>query len=142
MNTMNPSEIPVLDLIPQRPPMQMIDRLIYADENSAQGTLVIKPSNLFIENNFLSESALIEFIAQTAAAFTGYNSILKNEAVREGYIGAVKNLVVSSLPQVGAEIRSEITVVNEIVGFTIITGKVFHDNSVIAECEMRILGKN
>ena len=142
MKNMNPSEIPVLDLIPQRPPMQMIDRLIYADENSAQGTLLINPANLFVENNFLSESALVEFIAQTAAAFTGFNSIMKNSAVGEGYIGAVKNLVVYELPPVNTVILSKITVVNEIVGFTIILGKVFLENRMIAECEMRILSKN
>lgn len=139
---MKPSEIQVLDLIPQRPPMQMIDRLIYADENSAQGTLLIKPSNLFVENNFLSESALIEFIAQTAAAFTGFNNLMKNSTVSEGYIGAVRNLVVYELPPVNSVIVSKISVVNEIVGFTIILGKVFLEDRILAECEMRILSKN
>lgn len=142
MKAMKPSEFPILDLIPQRPPMQMIDRLVDADENSAQGILEIKPSNLFIENNFLSESALIEFIAQTAAAFTGYQNKMKNSEVREGYIGAVKNFVVYDLPPVHSVILSKITVVNEIVGFTIILGKVFHEDRIIAECEMRILSKN
>ena len=139
---MNPSEFPILELIPQRPPMQMIDRLVHADEHSAKGLLVIQPSNLFVEKNVMSESALIEFIAQTAAAYTGFKNKMNNSVVTEGYIGAVKNLIVYERPQVHAEIHSEITVVNEIVGFTIIIGKVFHGEHIIAECEMRILGKN
>lgn len=138
---MNPSDFNVIDLIPQRPPMQMIDRLIYADDRSAKGSLFIKDTNLFSEKGVLRESGLIEFIAQTAAAFTGYHNKMNSGSVKEGYIGAIKNLVISSLPPVNSEIQSEITVENEIVGFTIVTGKVFRDNLIIAECEMRILGK-
>lgn len=138
---MNPSDFIITDLIPQRPPMQMIDRLIYADDRSAKGILFIKDTNLFSEKGFLRESGLIEFIAQTAAAFTGYRNKMSSGSVSEGYIGAIKNLVITSLPPVNSEIQSEIIVENEIVGFTIVTGKVFCKNLVIAECEMRILGK-
>ncbi len=136
---MNPSEYDILDLIPQRPPMQMIDKLLYADDRSARGSLFIKYSNIFVEMGRLSESALIEFIAQTAAAFTGYRNKVSHTAVTEGYIGAVKNLIVDKLPLADTEIQSEITVENEIVGFTIIIGKVFSEGNIIAQCEMRIL---
>ncbi|MBN1145075.1 MAG: pseudouridylate synthase [Bacteroidales bacterium] len=138
---MNPSDYNILDLIPQRPPMQMIDRLLSADERSAKGSLFIKESNLFCENGILSESALVEFIAQTAAAYTGYRNKINDNSVSEGYIGAVKNLAISSRPLVNKEITSEIVVENEIVGFTIIIGKVFDQGQVIAECEMRILNR-
>jgi predicted hotdog family 3-hydroxylacyl-ACP dehydratase len=136
---MNPKEFDILNLIPQRPPMQMIDKLIYADERSAKGSLLIQESNLFCENGRLRESGLVEFIAQTAAAFTGFRNKTNSGSVGEGYIGAVKNLVVTALPLVSTEIQSEIVVENEIVGFTIVTGKVLYENKVIAQCEMRIL---
>ncbi len=139
---MNPESYPILDLIPQRPPMQMIDRLLYADEKSAKGVLFIKESNIFAEQGKLSESALVEFIAQTAAAYTGYHSKLNAGNVKEGYIGAVKNLVIEKLPLVNTEIYSEITVENEIVGFTIIQGKIYDQQEVIASCEMRILSRS
>ncbi|MFO7370852.1 MAG: pseudouridylate synthase [Bacteroidales bacterium] len=138
---MSPSNYNILELIPQRPPMQMIDRLLDADERSAKGCLFVKESNLFCDNGILSESALVEFIAQTAAAYTGYRNKINNNSVSEGYIGAVKNLVISSRPLVNTEITSEIVVENEIVGFTIIIGKVFDQGQVIAECEMRILSR-
>src|SRR5512133_3379216 len=138
---MNPSEFNIADLIPQRPPMQMIDRLIKADERSATGCLVVRDSNIFTDNNRLSESALVEFIAQTAAAYTGFNNKINKAAVTEGYIGAVKNLVVTGVPETGSEIFCEIEVINEIVGFTIINGKVILDGKVIASCEMRILSR-
>jgi predicted hotdog family 3-hydroxylacyl-ACP dehydratase len=138
---MNPSLYHITDLIPQRPPMQMIDRLLTAGERTATGSLFITDSNMFVENGWLSESALIEFIAQTAAAYTGYVNKINNSGVSEGYIGAVKNFTVNALPAVNTEIQSEIEIVNEIVGFTIILGRVFHEGNIIAECEMRILSR-
>jgi 3-hydroxyacyl-[acyl-carrier-protein] dehydratase len=138
---MFPSEYNILDLIPQRPPMAMIDALIDADERSARGELYILESNLFNDNGFLGEPGLVEFIAQTAAAYTGYKNKTTNREVSEGYIGAIKNLVIHELPKVNTPIQSEIVIENEIVGYTIIAGRVYQDNRLLAECEMRILGK-
>ena len=138
---MFPSEFDILDLIPQRPPMKMIDALIAADEKSARGKLHILESNLFIDNGVFTEPGLIEFIAQTAAAYTGYKNKITNQEVSEGYIGAIKNLVIYELPKVNSFVQSEIVVENEIVGYTIIAGRVYQEDRLLAECEMRILGK-
>jgi predicted hotdog family 3-hydroxylacyl-ACP dehydratase len=136
---MNPSDFKILDLIPQRPPMQMIDALVFADEKSARGILSISEENLFYAQGRLSESALVEFIAQTAAAFTGYRNKINQAEVTEGYIGALKNLVIYAQPPLNSELTCEIEVINEIVGFTIIQGKVYCSGKIIADCEMRIL---
>ena len=138
---MNPSDFEILKLIPQRPPMTMIDALIAADEKTARGKLYILESNLFSDNGVLAEPGLIEFIAQTAAAFTGYKNKTTNKEVSEGYIGAIKNLVIYELPKINSQIQSEIVVENEIVGYTIIAGRVYQDDRLLAECEMRILEK-
>jgi len=131
----------IQELIPQRPPMVMIDRLVSADERSATGELAVRETNLFCQNGIFRETGMIEFIAQTAAAFTGYRNRVNHLAISEGYIGAVKNLVIHDLPPLGAVLRSEITIENEIVGYTIITGRVYAEQKLLAECEMRILVK-
>ena len=138
---MKPSGFDILDLIPQRPPMTMIDSLIAADEKSARGQLHIRESNLFTENGEIAEPGLVEFIAQTAAAYTGYKNKTTNREVSEGYIGAIKNLVIHELPKINSRIESEIVIENEIVGYTIIAGRVYQADRLLAECEMRILGK-
>jgi predicted hotdog family 3-hydroxylacyl-ACP dehydratase len=81
---MNPDTLNVIELIPQRPPMQMIDRLVSVTEKGGKGSLMIRADNLFVENDRLSESAMVEFIAQTAAAFTGYK---KSGHLRSAFIG-------------------------------------------------------
>jgi len=136
---MDPSEYNIIDLVPQRPPMVMIDQLTYADEKSARGRLNIKESNLFSDNGKLQEAGLVEFIAQTAAAYTGYLSISNNQEVKKGFIGSIKNLVIHSLPDINTKIQSEVVIDTELLGFTIITGRVFQNDKVLAECEMRIL---
>jgi predicted hotdog family 3-hydroxylacyl-ACP dehydratase len=129
----------ILDLIPQRAPFVMIDRLVYSGEKSAKGSLFISESNILCHNNCFQESGLIEFIAQTAAAYTGYLTVTANKEVVKGFIAAVKDLVIYSLPSSGTEIQSEITVDNELLGYTIISGRIFQSTTLVAECELRIL---
>ena len=136
---MKPEEYDILDLIPQRPPMVLIDQMISVSEKSAVGRLFIRESNVFCENGFLQEGGLMEFVAQTAAAYEGYRQLSLQEQVKPGFIGAIKNLSVHFLPEINTEIQSEIFVDSELLGYTLITGKIFQNNAVVAECEMRIL---
>jgi len=81
---------------------------------------------------------MVEFIAQTAAAFTGYLQLEAGKVVRLGFIGSVKNLIINLLPSANSEIESEIIVDSELLGYTIITGRVRQKGELLAECEMRI----
>ena len=136
---MKPEEFKIIDLIPQRPPMVMIDQLTHSGDKSARGRLFIKESNVFCHEGHLQEAGLIEFITQTAAAYEGYHQLSAQKEVKPGFISVIKNLVIHSLPIINSEIQSEIKVENELLGYTIITGRVLQNNSVIAEGEMRFL---
>jgi predicted hotdog family 3-hydroxylacyl-ACP dehydratase len=136
---MKPEEYEILDLISHRPPLVMIDRLTHIGEKSARGRFFIKESNLFCHEGYLQESGLIEFITQTAAAYEGYHKLSAQKEVKIGLISAIKNFVIHYLPLINTEIQSEIIVENELLGYTIITGRVTQNNSVIAEGEMRFL---
>ena len=57
----------------------------------------------------------------------------------QGFLSVIKDLEIHSLPEINTEIRSEIIVENEVLGYTIITGRVLQNNSVIAKGEMRFL---
>ena len=136
---MKPEEYEIHDLIPQRPPMIMIDQLTHSGERSAGGRLFIRESNVFCHEGRLQEAGLIEFIGQTAAAYGGYLQLSSHKEVKPGFISVIKNLVIHSLPEMNTEIQSEITVENELLGYTIISGRVLQNNSVIAEGEIRTL---
>ncbi len=126
------------ELIPQRPPFVMVDEVLYNDENKTISGFTVLPENVLVDNGRFTEAGLMENIAQTAAARMGY--ITKTEGIppQIGYIGAVKNLVVNFKPHVNEKLQTEIEVTSEIMGFTVIEGKVMVNNRIAAQCEMRI----
>lgn len=136
---MQPSDCEIRDLIPQRPPMVMIDMLVNAGETKGEGIFHVIESNPLCLGGHLTEAGIIECIAQTAAAYTGYLRLSEKKDIVRGYIGSVKNLKIFSLPKAGDDIRTEIILENELLGFTIITGRVLCHDRLMAECEMRIL---
>lgn len=128
----------ITKFIPQKPPMVMIEKLIFADEKKTISSLTILPENIFCENGVFTEPGLIENMAQTAAAGSGFKSMSKKEEPPAGFIGGIRNLIIHSLPKTGQVIRTEIIVEHEIFDALVVTGKVFLDDRMIAGCEMKI----
>ena len=126
------------EYIPQRAPLVMIDTLEEATENLMESNLLIKPDNIFVENNQLREPGIIENIAQTAAAGLGFMQKSQNIPVALGFIAAIRNLKINVLPNAGQTLRTTVEVVNKVFDITIIKGSVHTVNELIAECEMRI----
>ena len=128
--------------IPQRPPFVMIDSIIYSDEKVTRSAFKVQGDNIFVENGYLKEPALVENIAQTAAARAGYISQTENKPVSLGYIGAIKNLVITGFPKINEEIITEITIENQIFDVSVISGKISCNEQVLAQCEMKIFISN
>ncbi|MEO6730755.1 MAG: 3-hydroxyacyl-ACP dehydratase [Ferruginibacter sp.] len=128
----------ITSLIPQRQPFIMVDRLIRYDEDVTLSSFLIREDNIFVENGWFLEPGLMENIAQTAAARAGYIAQRENKPVQVGYIGAVKNLVIHSLPFVNDELLTEIRVEHQIFDVTIIKGKITCKDVLLAACEMKI----
>ena len=125
-------------LIPQRPPFVMIDKLLSFSETATTTGFIIKADNIFVEHDLFKEPGLVENIAQTAAARAGYVSQTENKPVLVGYIGAVNNLQVFTLPKTGDELITEITIENQIFDVTLISGKITCNGQPVAQCKMKI----
>jgi 3-hydroxymyristoyl/3-hydroxydecanoyl-(acyl carrier protein) dehydratase len=125
-------------LIPQRPPFVMISELIECNENDTRSRFTVQADNLFMEGNQLREPALVENIAQTAAARAGYLALLEQRPVTLGYIGAIQQLEIFGLPGTGDSLDTEIKVINQVFDVTVISGKVSCRGKVLATCEMKI----
>jgi len=133
------SEINILDLLPQRQPFIMIDSLLHFDMVLTVTGMKIAEDNMFVENGVLTESGVIENIAQTCAARMGYiNKYLCADKVKIGFIGSIKDLVIENLPRVGDELKTTVEVVSEIFAITLVNAKVEIGDKVIASCEMKI----
>jgi predicted hotdog family 3-hydroxylacyl-ACP dehydratase len=125
-------------IIPQRPPFVMIGELIHCDEESSASTFTVTSDNIFLSNNELQEPALVENIAQTAAARAGYMALQENRPVAIGYIGAIQQLEILDLPKTGDLLNTEIRVMNQVFDVTLISGKVSTAGKLLASCEMKI----
>ncbi|MEP7165069.1 MAG: 3-hydroxyacyl-ACP dehydratase [Ferruginibacter sp.] len=128
----------ILSFIPQRPPFVMVDEIIYSDEKTTRSKFLVKADNIFVENGILKEPAMVENIAQTAAARAGYIAQAENKPVRVGYIGGIKNLLITGYPKINDEIITEITIENQIFDVSVISGKISCNEFVVAQCEMKI----
>ncbi|XZF16432.1 3-hydroxyacyl-ACP dehydratase [Chitinophagaceae bacterium MMS25-I14] len=128
----------ILAYIPQRPPFVMIDTVLQADESVSRTSFTIPEGYLFVENGIFTEPGLVENMAQTAAAGTGYKAQQENKPAPVGFIGALKGLQIYSLPETGDTITTEITFLHQVMNAHIVQGKVFLGDKEIAACELKI----
>jgi predicted hotdog family 3-hydroxylacyl-ACP dehydratase len=126
-------------LIPQKAPFVFVDALVYTDDVKTRSCFKVKAGHLLMEGDCLSAAGMVENIAQTAAARVGYIAAKMNEKTPVGFIGAVKNLEVFSLPVAGDLLETEITIANHIFDVTIITGCITCNEEILATCEMKIV---
>jgi predicted hotdog family 3-hydroxylacyl-ACP dehydratase len=133
----------ILDYIPQRAPMVMVDELLSANEveQKAISTFFIRADNIFCENGFFKEPGLTENIAQSCALRAGYMFKQKNEKVPLGFIGAIKNLKVYFYPKSNTKIFTSIAVITEVFDVTLVKGCIYSEDLLAAECEMKIVLK-
>lgn len=136
---MNFSEINILELLPQQPPFIMVDKLLHFDEEKTVTQLTVRPDNLFYEDGRLTASGLIENIAQTCASRIGYvNKFILKKSVKLGYIGAIRNLIITRTPSEGEIINTEIKVVEDVFKMTLVHAKVKAGDETIVTAEMKI----
>ena len=132
-------DIDILKLLPQRPPFVMVDRLLYCDKVVTKTDFLIRENNIFCDNGQLTESGLVENIAQTCASRVGYiNLFILKDTVKLGFIGAIRNMEIHRLPKLNELITTQITVVEEVFQMTLVTAQVTMGKELIASSEMKI----
>lgn len=128
----------ILDLIPQRAPLVMVDTFLGIEEGVSHTEFNVHEDNIMVENGVLSECGLIEHIAQSAAARVGYIFKSQDMDVPIGYIGAVNKFSVETLPPVGSLINTEVKVLQEVGGISLIEAVCKVAGECIAGCRMKI----
>ena len=131
-------DIPIKELIPQRPPFVMIDKMLSFDKNVTETQLEIRADNIFCKDGKLMAEGLMENIAQTCAARIGYVNLSKNEAVKIGVIGSVSNYEVFRLPKVGEVIITSVEVIEELLQITLVNAVVKCGDEMLAQSNMKI----
>ncbi|MCW3125531.1 MAG: hydroxymyristoyl-ACP dehydratase [Bacteroidetes bacterium] len=137
----------ILRLIPQRPPIVMVDGLLEHSAEVSLSRLFIAEDNIFVTDGFFQMPGLVENIAQTAALRMGYDHMIHMDPNAEpakppvGFIGEVKNLKIHFLPPVGSTVNTKVELLHNIFTASVIKGYVMLDGNIAAECEMKIFAQ-
>lgn len=129
----------ILDLIPQRPPVVCVDKLLEVSLEETRSAFMIPKDFIFQKNGFVTTAGLLENIAQTAAARAGYFARENKEEVRLGFIVAFKNVQSGNLPPTGTQINTKVTFMQSILNMSIFYGEVYLHDNLLLSCEIRIL---
>lgn len=131
-------EITLDELLPQRPPFVMIDRLVSCDAVFAVTELSIRKDNIFVEDERLTSSGLVENIAQTCAARIGYINLNNGGTVKIGVIGSISNLNIVRTPKVGEKLITTIELISEVMQMTLVEAVVRVGDEEIVRTSMKI----
>ncbi|TDP04112.1 hypothetical protein [Flavobacterium sp. 245] len=127
----------VENLLPQKFPFVMVDRMFSYSETELTSGLKIQNDNIFLEENTFLEAGLIEHMAQSVALHTGYHFFLKNEIAPTGYIGSIKEIEIKKLPKINDTIQSNVTILQEFAGVTLVDIVTFLNDEEIASGQMK-----
>ena len=135
-------QIDIHELLPQQEPFVMVGTLIHFDQVRTVTETIITKDNLFVEKGKMSASGLIENIAQTCAVRIGYvNKYILKKGIQIGFIGAIRNLEVIELPQVGDLIMTTVDVQEEVFGMTLAHATVTCGGKTLVNTEIKIAVK-
>lgn len=126
------------NFLPQQHPFQLVDTLLEAGPQTMRASFTVPANHVMVFDGYLSEGGLIEHMAQTAAAATGYISAVENKPVPVGFIGAIKKVQINRCPLVGQTIEAVLETRNQIGQASIVYARVFLQTLCIAEAELTI----
>lgn len=130
-------------VLPQQEPFVMVGTLVHFALDTSTTETVIGEDNLFVEDGYFSAFGMMENIAQTCAARIGfYNKYILLKPVEIGYIGAIREYVVHSLPKAGALLTTTVDVEEEIFGMTLARATVRCGDEVLATARIKLSVKN
>lgn len=127
----------VENLLPQKFPFVMVDKLYSYTEISLVSGLKIQSDNIFFHNESFVEAGLIEHMAQSVALHTGYQFFLKKEPAPTGYIGSIKDIEIKKLPKLNDEIQTTVSILQEFGGITLVDVVTTLNNEEIATGQMK-----
>ncbi|MFV8326564.1 hypothetical protein ACNQGH_11745 [Flavobacterium sp. ZS1P14] len=127
----------VENLLPQKFPFVMVDKMYSYTEDALVSGLRIQNDNIFFYNGNLVEAGLIEHMAQSIALHTGYQFFLKKEPAPIGYIGSIKDVEIRKLPKLNDEIKTAITIIQEFGGITLVDVVTKLNGVEIASAQMK-----
>lgn len=136
-NELKNTIVDIEGLIPQKKPFVMVDKLYVYNNTTIVSGLDISEQNILTKNGFFSEAGLIEHMAQTIALHRGYSDYINQKPSQTGYIGSIKKVSISRVPKIGEEVITQVEILHEIMGVTLVSAVSKVNDEVIASGEIK-----
>ena len=127
-------------LIPHRAPMQWIDALTDCSGTTATATACFRAGHFAVDKGAALETALVECVAQTAAAALGQRARAAGRvgAADKGMLGAVSRFEIRSRPPLDKTLTIAIRELRRLGPMLLISSTVSCEGQVIAAGELSL----
>lgn len=125
-------------LIPHRPPVQLIDRLLAFDGDLGVVDACLSAGNPFVQGNDIMAPLTLELMAQACAALKGYQDLHAGRPIRKGYLVAIKRARFVRSAGVGERLLINVHMAASFGGFTIAEAKVEGEKGPVAAGELKL----
>lgn len=132
----------IVDYIPQRPPIVMVDAFYGVEGADSLSGLTISEDTAFCLDGVLDECGLIEHIAQSAALRVGYVATAEGRTIPSGMIGSVDRFTLHAAPRVGDRIQTRVTFLQEVGDVSLLSAETTAGATLVCECRMKVVLRN
>lgn len=128
------------ELIPHRAPMRWVEALVECSDTTATATARLTSGHFAVSNGVVTETALVECVAQTVAAALGQRMRTggKSGAANQGMLAAVSNFKILSSPPLDQTLTITVREVKRLGPMLLIAATVSCEGQVIASGELSL----
>jgi len=137
------SNVDIESLIPHRYRIKMISAVLEITPESAVAEAIVKPDWPLCNGNAVNQIALIEIVAQTAAAIDGYKRKKQGKPGGKGWLVGVKNAQFNVAEiSVGTRLIASVSNSYSFDNYSVIKGTVKAGEEVLAVIVLQALRMN
>ena len=131
--------VAALSLVPHRPPFLLIDQLIDFAGQAGVVETVIAPGNLFLsEDGEFREIAMVEILAQSAAAIKGYSDLQQGREISKGFLVDIREFIFKKKCCRGDTIHTRLEITKSFSGFSVISGVLERAGEEVAAGSLKL----
>jgi predicted hotdog family 3-hydroxylacyl-ACP dehydratase len=126
------NDVDIERLIPQRPPMRIVEGVVAIDELSIESTCTVRESWPTVEDGRARTLMLVELVAQTAAVLQGWKERHQNEVGQGGLLVGIHGakLAAPSIA-VGTNLRCAVRISHGAQSYLAFDGEVRDDQGTV-----------
>ena len=126
-------------LIPHRPPMRLVDRLLSFDDAGGLTEACQREDSVLVSaDGTLDPVMLVELIAQSYATVKGYDDLVNGRPVMEGFLVGIRKLRITGKAFANDRLLTTVKTVGTFEGFAVVEGAVTRNGEEIASGTLKL----